>query len=380
MANSGSGKGKGFGTIRKLPSGKFQAFYTHDYQKVTAPNTFVAKGHARDWLANEQVAISSGKWVAPKDRKPVVSENHEFVAYVNHYLKSKRKNGNPIQESTKDLYRKLVKHQLGGFHGRSVKDLTSQEIDRWFQSATAGGKRTSSANAYKLLRAVLNFAKREGVVDANNCNIPGAQNASSGRKQYTPPMEEVIALAKVIDPQFRTLTLVGAYGVMRFGELAGLQKGDFKLVQDPESGEFSYHVHIQRQVKYFASQFEVGDPKSKEGNRVNVLNPSITDEVKAHLSGVKRNADHVFTDFNGDYMRNDFYARRLEKAVDAMGLKGKGFTVHSLRHAGATAYANKGANVAEIQAVLGDSSPTAALGYIKATNRAVKLAASLPRI
>lgn len=42
---------------------------------------------------------------------------------------------------------------------------------------------------------------------------------------------EIIALADAIRPLYRTLVLVGAYGGLRIGELAGLRRGRVDLLR-----------------------------------------------------------------------------------------------------------------------------------------------------
>mgnify|MGYP003374537964 CR=1 FL=1 len=49
---SGRGRRRGFGYVRKLPSGRLQARYTGpDGQEHRAPITFDTKGDAQTWLA-----------------------------------------------------------------------------------------------------------------------------------------------------------------------------------------------------------------------------------------------------------------------------------------------------------------------------------------
>jgi integrase len=375
---STGGKGKGFGSVRKLPSGNYQATYTFNYQKVNAPNTFKTAADARYWLLQEEVSTKNGTWVNPSKRVANAS-NYEFNAYVENYMDKKlTRNAKPIESSTKDLYRRLLKNQLKGFAGKDIRGISEQDVEVWHSALVRSGKRTTTANAYKLLRAVMNMAIKEQARKDNPCRIVGAQTSSTGRIEYTPTFSEVHQVANLLSPEFKLLTLLGAYGVMRFGELAGLQKGDFRKIPGKAGESEYYEVHIQRQIKYYNRNFEVGAPKSKAGIRTTTLHPDLNPLIEAHLKTLKNRSSFLFTDSNGGYLRNDMYQRQMKAAVESIGLGGRGWHVHSLRHAGATAYANTGANVAEVQRVLGDSSPTAALRYINATNRSVSLAHALP--
>lgn len=54
---------RSFGTIRKLPSGRFQARYTASNGAViTAPGTFAAKIHAETWLGDRKREIDANLW------------------------------------------------------------------------------------------------------------------------------------------------------------------------------------------------------------------------------------------------------------------------------------------------------------------------------
>jgi integrase len=56
-----------FGSIRRLPSGRYQARYsTDDESRHTAPETFTARKDAEDWLATTRADMVRGTWRAPE--------------------------------------------------------------------------------------------------------------------------------------------------------------------------------------------------------------------------------------------------------------------------------------------------------------------------
>lgn len=56
-----------FGSVRKLPSGRYQARYTDRYDnRHTAPSTFATKKQAEDWLATTRADVVRGTWQAPE--------------------------------------------------------------------------------------------------------------------------------------------------------------------------------------------------------------------------------------------------------------------------------------------------------------------------
>ena len=55
-----------FGSMRKLPSGRWQAAYTGpDGQRHNAATTFGDKTTANLWLRRQQAAIADGTWGQP---------------------------------------------------------------------------------------------------------------------------------------------------------------------------------------------------------------------------------------------------------------------------------------------------------------------------
>lgn len=59
----------GFGSVRKLPSGRWQArFLGPDMVRHVGATTFQTKGDAQAWLAEERRLITLGQWTAPQER------------------------------------------------------------------------------------------------------------------------------------------------------------------------------------------------------------------------------------------------------------------------------------------------------------------------
>ena len=60
---SGRSRRRGFGYVRKLPSGRWQASYLGpDLVRRTAPRTFDAKVDAEGWPGRRREEVVSGEW------------------------------------------------------------------------------------------------------------------------------------------------------------------------------------------------------------------------------------------------------------------------------------------------------------------------------
>jgi hypothetical protein len=63
-----------FGSVRKLPSGRYQASYWHLAERLVAPQTFITKSDAHSWLSNIETSIHKGEWFDPTSGRLTVTE------------------------------------------------------------------------------------------------------------------------------------------------------------------------------------------------------------------------------------------------------------------------------------------------------------------
>lgn len=80
---------RGFGQIRKLPSGKFQASFVPPSggKRQNAPSTFTTKTDAKRWLAKVESDLSRGTWLNDE------LGNQVFGTYVRTWLRDNTKIG-----------------------------------------------------------------------------------------------------------------------------------------------------------------------------------------------------------------------------------------------------------------------------------------------
>jgi hypothetical protein len=104
-------KRRGFGAIRKLPSGRFQAHYTTPVgARITSPATFAAKAHAEVWLAERRREIDENRWnpgAAGRTRARVT-----FEAYAQQWLAGRQVGGRPIKDRTRNHYARRTGHPI----------------------------------------------------------------------------------------------------------------------------------------------------------------------------------------------------------------------------------------------------------------------------
>ena len=364
-----SNKYAAFGSTRKLPSGRVQASYRYKGITYTGPRTFTTLTEAKDWLKEQDYKIMSNIWVSPKfaiDEKQNVPTFGQ--AARRHIEVQTTSEGHGLNESTKQGHLKALRNHLSCFEDTPINQIDEATVADWWASQRSTGKITSASKAYKLLSAVMKRAKSEGVIESNPATVRGAQNATSEKSLITPSMADVKVLIEHITPRYKVLVRVMAWSGLRFGEVTALTTED--VTRHEEGADAYYVLNVNKAVAFVNKVFVVGKTKSKSGVRKQRLPKALTTELDEYFKSLETNAlGLIFPGANGEYLRNDVLNTAIKRALKSAGLPSAGFSGHSLRRAAATELANKGANVAEVQKYLGDSSPDVALRYIKETGR-----------
>ena len=119
-----------FGTIRKLPSGRYQARYTSpDGVRHRAPRSFATKAEASRWLAASENDLARGTWTDPDAARVALD------AYTRGWLKARPN----LRPRTIDLYDLLLeRHILPAFGHHTLATLTPATVRGWNASSCGG--------------------------------------------------------------------------------------------------------------------------------------------------------------------------------------------------------------------------------------------------
>lgn len=198
-----------FGAIRKLPSGRWQAGYlAPDGLRRRAPNTFLSKTDADRWLITVQAELISGRWRDPAEGRQL------FDAYATTWIDERP----GLRPRTVDLYRwvhaKYLRPKLGAL---PLAAITPGRVRSWrTELLTAGVSPSMCAKAYRLLRAVLNTAVDDEILERNPCRIRGASDERPAERPVL-LLEQVVALTELMPRRFQTLILVTTFASLRWG-------------------------------------------------------------------------------------------------------------------------------------------------------------------
>jgi integrase len=344
---------RSFGSVRRLPSGRWQARYTGpDGRGYTArtddggPLTFSTKQAAGRYLTRADAAIQAGKWVspdAPRKAAPVT-----LAAYTGTWLATR-----DLSPSTRRTYASILGHILPELGGAELAAITPATVRAWHAGLQTGPRQRAAA--YSLLRTILGTAVADDVIAANPCRVRGAGSAKRARQVKPATLPELEAIAAAVPPRYRVMVLLAAWCALRFGELAELRRGDI----DVAAGV----VRVRRGVVRGDGGRVVKDPKSDAGRRDVNIPPHLLPAVRAHL------AEHtgpgaralVFPAAGGGHMATSSLYAVYHPAREAAGRPDLRF--HDLRHTGAVLAAATGATLAELMARLGHSTVSAAMIY-----------------
>jgi integrase len=423
------------GSVRKLPSGRYQArFLGPDGVTRPAPTTFATSGEADDWIASQQVDVSRGRWHAPELGAELLRD------YFDRWLTRRTPDFAP---RTVALYRGLADRYVllrlempssGGnrslrhieLGARQVRHITASAVEDWRAAALLKAAAAATARANGPSRRV--HPARAWAV-ANGIDVPATGRLSAellerwqeeappekapaapknaGRTQVAQAyslLRSVLAdaVAKGVLPSnpcripkggeaphdervpatFAELELITAAMPERYraavtvAAWSGLRAGELFALRRRDVGTGATTLRVDRaQVELSGQPVTYSPPKSEAGSRVVHLPESVAAILAAHLDEhVARERDAlIFATESLQPVRESYRSQMFRKARHAAGRDDLRW--HDLRHTGATEFARAGATQAELQRRLGHSTQRAAAIYQHAADERDRLLA-----
>ena len=363
----GNNKGtrRGFGSVRQLPSGRWQARYLGpDDVEHRAPVTFAVKTDATKWLSMQQAAIVEHRWKPPAPTAKAAAPT--FRDYATTWLDARE-----LKPRTRDEYGKLLGvPKPEGAKKRNDARTTTTLFDHWAEvpvdAITAASVRdwwgsldptkpTRRAHLYALLRTIMGSAVEAGHITGNPCAIRGAGRAKRARRIEPATLDELAAIRANLDPRWHALVDVAAWCALRFGELAALQRNDLDLARGV--------LKVRRGVTWVRGQAIVGDPKTAAGVRDVTIPPHLIEPLREHLkvhAGPGRTG-LVFPAESGGHLSHGTFYKHWKVAREAAGRPD--LRLHDARHTGAVMAAHAGATTRELMDRLGHATSDMAMRY-----------------
>lgn len=360
---------RGFGGLRKLPSGRWQANYTApDGLLYKAPRTFAAEDDAIGWLNAERRLIDMDLWTPPTERAPTGSKRPTALTlrtYAEKWYDETEKRHKPrTRVLNRGYLDTVILPELGA---APIDKLTVTVIRAWF--AGLDNYPTRNSNAYSLLRTILNQAVDDEVISSNPCRVKKAAVKHRTVEPVALTADEVRALAAAMPVErYRALVLLGGFSGLRWGELVALRRSDLVLT-DTECS-----VTVARAVVRIKGEHVVGRPKSRAALRTVPLPSAIRPALVDHLErfGGSGRTGLVFPAQHVEYLSQGTVRSLLKRASTEIGHPELRF--HDLRHTAATLFAQAGATLADHMTLMGHTSSAMSARYTHSTaarNRAL---------
>ena len=423
---------RSFGSVERLASGRWRGRYTGPDGRVrSAPETFASRADADKWLAMIRADMLRGKWQAPERSditladyttawlrqrtpqlrprtldlytrvahrwilSPVGTSHRIDLTHVTlhaltpalvrewHAAVAATATTAAQQRGPAPLTRQHPARLWATSHGLPVAPtgrLSPATVAAWRAAGAPtptparvnrpGAGRTSTAQAYRLLHAILTTAVQDRLLEYNPVNITGAGHVTYAERLPL-TAQEVTALADAMPPRYAAAILVAAWSGLRPGELAALRRQDLDLA----TSRITVH---QTLVEIPSKPLTFGPPKTAAGRRTIALPAFVIDALRHHLAHHTPPGPHtlIFTTPTGQPLTATTRTKTITKA--RQHINRPDITWHHLRHTGATLAAQAGATQAELMRRIGHSSTRAAALYQHATqDRDTQLAQAL---
>lgn len=305
-----------FGSVRRLPSGRWQARYPLATGELrAAPRTFATKTEAQRYLSTVEADQLRGLWRGPEVHVPLLSK------WAERHIAAQRGRLTP---KTQALYESLLRSCINPTLGnRRLDKLQKIEIREWVAELTARGLSASRVRqALVVLSQVLDAAVDDDLITINPC-----RGVRPPRLPQTEPVilapQDVARLRAVIRPPFGVLVDLLAYGGLRLGEAFALRRRCVDLR--------GRELTVEESLAETGGRLSFGPTKTHQ-RRVVTLPAFLAADLRAHLAAMPVQAPDalLFVGRTGQPLHYNAFRRwTWDPATRAADLDG--VTPHDLR-------------------------------------------------
>ncbi len=369
------GTKRSHGSIRKLPSGRFQLRYTDPDGLPQNGGTYATEAKANSALVKIAGAIDNGTYNRLKaDADGELNPKTVTLSELAEHWRSIRvnKRGEPLAPKTSHEYARLVQSTLAPFKDKTIRSITSSQVEKWWATEYRRAPRQTNS-AYKHLKTLFEWAVKRKLVSSNPCDIEGATSYTS-KLPPAPSAKQVEIMLDVAPEEYKALIALAGWGGLRKGELLALTRSDVEVIKD--GADKDIYVHVSKSVTWENKTPIVKSTKNTRARTV-VMPPLVHEIITRHLTTVAIAPDALLfprrggnNEHWGEYQLQPIWEQIRVQA----GYEGR---FHSLRTFAASEYSKTGANDIELMARFGHSDIKTAMRYQRTTGRERDLARKL---
>ena len=203
-----------FGSLRKLPSGRWQASYWHLGIRHIAPVTLAFKADANVYLSSVETEVRRGLSIDPLGATVLFSDWAEQWRATTVDLRPSSR--------VRDLGY-LERYLLPQFGTMALGDIRYMTVRTWISElSTIGLAPSTVTKAGQLMSKIMRSAVQDGLVTSSPCDGVKMTRIERMEMRFL-TTTEVDRIAEAMDPRYRAVVLLAAYGGLRAGELFGLR-------------------------------------------------------------------------------------------------------------------------------------------------------------
>ena len=328
-----------FGSLRKLPSGRWQASYWHLGIRHIAPVTFAFKADANVYLSSVETEVRRGLWIDPQGATVLFSDWAE-----------------QWQATTVDLRPSSRVRDLGylerylhpQFGTMALGDIRYMTVRTWISELSTSGLAPSTVTkAGQLMSKIMRSAVQAGLVTSSPCDGVKMPRIERIEMRFL-TTSEVDRLAEAMDPRYQAVVLLAAYGGLRAGELFGLRAKRVDVLRR--------QVAIAETVVDVGGHLHFGPPKTRAGHRSVPLPRVASEPLGEHPATFARTPeDLVFTAPEGGPVSLNVWRRRFWVPATKAAVLGH-LRPHDLRHTAVALWIAAGAHPKEVAVRAGHTS------------------------
>ena len=308
---------------------------------------------ARDFKSEVEHGINTGTFVDSAASKATGT----VADIVDRYIST-----NPrVKESTREQYESRRLHVVDRIGNVQIRNLERSDVEAWRDDLVNDPDVGVSAafNAGRLLKQALNFAVKNGRLDASVATGVEFPKPAKHRPHVLTEDEaaKLAAAADAIDEQAGRLVRFLAGTGVRISEACALRVRDLDF-------EASL-VRVEKGATKVRNDISVGTTKTGK-DRVAPLPPWVSSELRRHIDESGKDLDDlVFTGRFHGYLTGREFRGTLHKAAIAAGVTrdGKPPRIHDLRHVAASLWRRLGVQPVTIKDWLGHEDQTMTSHY-----------------
>lgn len=340
------------GSVRKLPSGKFQARVSDPLTgRQVGIGTFDTRDDAEDAIARARSEQAQGLWTGT-GKSTVGDWLTHWVAMPGRRPKTDRN----YRWACDRLIPLLGRHEL--------RKVTTLQIQAALNSATAEGLSPASVTTLRaVLSAAMTDAVRGGMIARNPVHgVKVAQDLrGTEERMHIITAAQLLDLADTVGRTKERLTAADERqadvyrALVLFAGLVGCRWGEMVALDWRKVNLLHRTVRIDVQDTEVGGRLVTGPPKSRAAIRTLHLPGTVVQALEVaqrHTAGRGR----VFpAPKGGPLRRSNFEQRVLAPAMAKVGIPEE-FRIHDLRHTAASLALQQGASLKAVQVMLGHTS------------------------